>query len=197
MKNCFDEKDISNAVYLYPSCCLHVTIASPYPFTVQPPNEADKEKHIHLWKDVFIQASNHDLWPSDKIQLKLSHTQIGKKAGILLWEEDSGDRIELIRKCIQIVTDSKADEATKLGINLKALSIPPIIHSTFLRFLNEPSFSTGESIQEKFQRNIVSCLDKYFTDGITLDSVKFVYERTPYMHIPNDDSHVLHEIKLD
>ena len=176
-----------------------MTVASPYPFTIQSPNEMNREKYINFWKDVLIQASNHELWPSNnEIQLKLSHAQIGKKAGILLWEEDesSGDSIKIIRKCIEIVTDSKVEEAAKLGINLKAMSIPPIIHSTFLRFLHQPAFSSGESIQEKFHGNIISCLENYFTNGITLDSLKFVYERTPYMHIPNDDSHVLHEIKL-
>ena len=177
---------------------MHVTIASPYPFT-RKSDEINRESCTQFWKEVLVQASQDELWPTNnEIQLRLSRTQIGTKAGILLWEEDesSGDSIALIRKCIQNVTDSKVDEAIKLGINLKSLSIPSIIHSTFLRFSKELVFSSGESVQEKFQGNIASCLEKYFSNGITLDSLKLICEKTPYMHIPNDDSHVLYEIKL-
>jgi hypothetical protein len=73
---------------------------------------------------------------------------------------------------------------------LDGLDVPPIIHSTFLRFRSPPR-TDGASMQERFQADVVSVLGELLPHPFRVPVATLVCERTPYMHVPFDDRHVL------
>lgn len=91
------------------------------------------------------------------------------------------------------------------------MRIPGIIHSTFLRFSRIPQTPGGE-VQEKFRSKILGKIgSKFFGTGdkngngnenentpflLQANTMRLVLESTPYMHIPNDDEHVLWTCEL-
>jgi hypothetical protein len=183
VKECFDPVDLDSdrpAVYLYPPQFLHVTIATFIPnLTVQEGGslfESSREAWIEL---VSTTASQHPDWPTSPLQLEIDAAQIGTKAGILLWKETTGG-LELMRTCL-------ANEALKSG--MKIPKIPGIIHSSFLRFSKVP-FTDGATVQERFQSKVLPRLNDIFSQTFVAKDAKLVWERTPYMHIPNDSEHV-------
>ena len=207
---CFDKADLeSNGVkppnvYLYPVECLHVTIATLH-HVQRKQKGLGEDYYTNLTKkyvDLVKAASQHQKWPRYAIRndisysplnLELESVQLGRNAGILLWKDISGC-INDMRMCIQ-------EEA--INRNIAIYKIPNIIHSTFLRFGDVPiSSGSGEEIQQKFQTSVVPIVHEIFgqvfsrTDvSVWNDSLcKLVCETTPYMHIPDDEDHVLLKI---
>jgi hypothetical protein len=187
-----DGQTLPAAVYLYPTIHLHVTIA-----TFAPP-ERNQHKDV---KDYYadFQAARQNLvkeasklpeWPKGPIRLVIDSTQLGSKAGILLWRDESGG-IAAIRKCLQTAVANQNDDDDHLHIH----AIPGIIHSTFLRFSQVPR-TPGETVQERYLSNVVPNVSKIFHAPILAKTVKLVCESTPYMHVPDDEQHVLLNISL-
>ena len=198
VRNCFDKADFEDDngtappnVYLYPTQCLHVTIATLYHVKKREPDFDEdyyidlQEKYINLVKA----AAQRNGWPtSNPLNLKLESVQLGQKAGIFLWEDTSG-QINAMRTCLK-------EEAELNGIKIH--SIPDIVHSTFLRFARDPTGS-GKEIQQKFQTYVASHAAQNFRSVLAHSNdtawdcslCKLVNETTPYMHIPNDKDHVL------
>mmetsp|Transcript_18129 Transcript_18129/g.25547 ORF Transcript_18129/g.25547 Transcript_18129/m.25547 type:complete len:107 (+) Transcript_18129:148-468(+) len=95
-----------------------------------------------------------------------------------------------MRRCIAEETLKHQKELQSVGIGIQTLSIPGIVHSTFLRFRKVPT-TRGEIVQSKFETHVLPQLKQtFFSKPITLTDVKLVCERIPYMHIPVDDHHV-------
>jgi hypothetical protein len=182
VRSCFGDSDLSGErpnVYLYPSQSLHVTIATLYPLKKREPG-IDYGQLIADYSDLVRAASQQPDWPSAPLQLQVESAQLGAKAGILLWKELTGG-IHQMRLCLE-----QESQARQLSIH----AIPGIIHSSFCRFLKVPD-TKGDEIQEQFQSSAVPRVAKIFERTIPAHSVKLVSETTPYMHIPNDDEHVL------
>ncbi|KAL7506141.1 hypothetical protein ACHAXN_003885 [Cyclotella atomus] len=209
VRSCFHKSDLESAVgppnvYLYPTQCLHVTIATLHHVHKKRP-DLGKDYYYELtekYVDLVKAASQCDAWPKctnqvdrdgsvqspPQMKLQLELVQLGQKAGILLWNDKSG-YINAMRDCLQ-------KEATQRGIQID--SIPNIIHSTFLRFAHEPIHSgSGEAIQQKFQSIVIPKANAMFSVTSQPDSYvwddslcKLVCETMPYMHIPNDEEHV-------
>lgn len=199
VRNCFHESDLESAngppnVYLYPTDSLHITIATLH-HVHKKQLDLGQDYYDELTKryvDLVKAASQYAEWPKclnriePKMQLEL--VQLGQKAGILLWNDKSG-HINAMRDCLR-------KEAVERGIEIH--SIPNIVHSTFLRFANEPMHSgSGEEIQQKFQPIVVQKGNDVFSVTTQSDSCpwddslcKLVCETMPYMHIPNDEEHV-------
>ncbi|OEU20156.1 hypothetical protein FRACYDRAFT_260248 [Fragilariopsis cylindrus CCMP1102] len=222
-------------VYLYPTIHLHITIATFLPPTKKKNNnnddddddEVDKSKNKKNKKSEIIiinqiitflnEASKLSDWPTQPFQFVIDSTQLGSKAGILLWKDLSGG-IDKIRNCLrQVVLSSStnnnsasasASNSTSNGTTqlqreeqqqqaqsqsqLEAqaqvqifppITIPGIIHSTFLRFSRIPK-TCGKIIQERFQSEVIPNLH-------VSNTVNLVCESTPYMHIPADDQHII------
>lgn len=177
------------AVYLYPSCHLHITLA-----TFAPPErkkkdgmtKADYEGFIADYVSLVQEASRRPNWPTGPIELVVESTQLGSKAGILLWKDISGG-VTKIRQCLQ---------ETSLQRRMNICAVPGIIHSTFLRFSKCPA-TLGGTIQERYQTNVVPQVRTIFgTTPFTTNSVKLAIESSPYMHIPDDQDHVALTIPL-
>ncbi|KAG7368813.1 hypothetical protein IV203_031556 [Nitzschia inconspicua] len=196
VRGCFDEPDLTAknslsplpAVYLYPSKFIHVTIA-----TFAPPEKRGSTKDItdshsefqRTYLSLVQEASKLSNWPKDPIQLTVRSTQLGSKAGILLWDDTSGS-IAKIRDCIR-------ETAARHYLNI--WGIPDIIHSTFLRFCQVPQ-TDGHTVQNRFQSKVIPQVHNVFQQPLTTNTVKLVIESTPYMHIPDDDRHVVHVWQL-
>jgi hypothetical protein len=159
---CWDAAD-NQHVYLYPFESLHVTVAT---FSKTFTDGQDLEAFQRIVK----QATEMKEWPSKPLQLVIDSAQIGTRAGILLWKDNSGG-MNAMRQCLAAV-----------GSNL---DIPDIIHSTFLRFKEVP-MTPGPIVQERFS-TVLSQLGGMFPDPISIPVAKLINERTPYMHnIPLD-----------
>lgn len=193
VQSCFDPEDCEGtrpAAYFYPPQYLHVTIATLYPMGNQKPHNSEpiKEYFCHLVK----KASVRDEWPTDPLQLHMDSTQLGSKAGILLWKELTGGLAKMRRTLEATVAD---EELMGDNIPWKIHSIPGIIHTTFLRFSREPKTS-GESVQRQYQSKVVPVIQNMFPRVISVPQVYLVCEGTPYMHIPKDDDHVIWSTNL-
>jgi len=198
-------------VYLYPTTHLHITLATFIPPTkIASSNsvsneEGDdkKEETGSLSSNDIREAKKEDVlkllqsaselpdWPTEPLQMVVDSAQIGKRAGILLWKDLSGG-VDAIRNCLRKAS-TELDAAT-------TPNIPGIIHSTFLRFSSTPQTS-GAEVQEAFRSKIQGRLGTEFFRSANADeptplilranTARLVCESTPYMHIPDDDEHVL------
>jgi hypothetical protein len=198
VSQCFDAVDVQGsapAVYLYPASALHVTVATFHAFTQPPSLDVSIDVLAEQWKSVFDAATTMPEWPKLPLQLSIDRAQIGKRAGILLWKEVSGG-MDAMRQCIQTASKQLEPQLQAAGISLDTLSIPGIVHSTFLRFYQVPT-TPGPVIQERFQQHVLSRMTQMFPTPYKVTAAKLVCERRPYMHIPDDDHHVLATSLLD
>ena len=224
VKSCFQSEDISvpsksvtqasvPAVYLYPTIYLHITLATfVRPTKIISDNNAESKYLRQAKKDVALElvrsASKLPGWPTKPLQLVVDKAQIGKSAGILLWKDLSGG-VAAIRNCLRKASaeaevDASANDNATPATTKIVPTIPGIIHSTFLRFSSAPQ-TPGEKVQEAFRSRIQEKIGKEFfriADGdetapfLQADTVRLVCESTPYMHLPNDDEHVLWTCEL-
>jgi hypothetical protein len=200
VSQCFDAVDVQgskygDAVYLYPASALHVTVATLHSFTQPPSLIASEDVLAEQWKSVFEAATKMPEWPKLPLQLCIDRAQIGTRAGILLWKEVSGG-MDVMRQCIQTASKQLEPQLQAAGVALDTLSIPSIVHSTFLRFYQVPT-TPGPVIQERFQQHVVPQMKQMFPMPYKVTAAKLVCERRPYMHIPDDDDHVLATSLLD
>jgi hypothetical protein len=189
VRQCFEPSDLQSAVYIYPSSCLHVTVATLHAFTRRSKGVDVREHLLRNWSNVVAKASRRVDWPASALQLTLKSSQIGKSAGILLWEETTGG-LDRMRECIRLEAHDQRSKLEAAGIDLETLVIPSIVHSSFLRFRSVPQTS-GEDIQSKFQELVVPQLENIFSSSLPLTSARFVNTSIPYMHIPCNDETVL------
>lgn len=197
IKECFNEGDcdsesqIPPAVYLYPPECLHITIATLHqPSLPKPSSLAERNFIKNFWNTTMEKASQHPDWPNHSMKLRISSAQIGKSAGILLWDETTGglDAIRIcLRETIEQAQYSPDSFEAKLAENL---SIPLIVHTTFLRFSSKPE-ADGIWIQTQFSQHVLPYLNAFFSKEVIVKNAAVVCETIPYMHIPNDSNHVL------
>jgi hypothetical protein len=198
IKKCFDEVDLiatgndkEASVYLYPAESLHVTIA-----TLTPIIKRDTTKDISYyhttnkqWSHLLEAASKHEDWPTESLQLVYDKAQIGTKAGIILWNETTGG-LDKMRECL----------ARQAGLDgLKIRNIPPIVHSTFLRFQSVPT-THGDVVQDRFATIVAPKLQDIFSlsssSPFEASWTKMICEWSPYMHTPDDDDHVLSTVHI-
>ena len=262
VKKCFNEVDIERTtdddfpnVYLYPYSCLHITIATFRAFTTTTTNHQklttiQQQKMMEEWKSFLLMASKRPSWPSkgSSFEFQIESAQIGTKAGILLWNERTGN-LHAIRQTLQLELNEyykkkKKHNHEKDQVNpkknilsntgnythlqndddpfqslLETFKIPNIVHSTFMRFHKEPQSNPSE-VQKKFHNFFLSPLtnkykkttskedqqepssktsklNKLFNNIILqTNTIHFVNERTPYMHVPFDNDHIIASIML-
>lgn len=192
IKSCFNESDYEiqengiPCVYLYPANALHITLATftPFPETNSIP---DKETYAMVCQKVVNNAFNRQDWPNNQnIEIEIDRAQIGVKAGIFLWKNKDG-MIQTMRDILQQEYD-KVFQQDPQSLNHRKFIIPGIIHSTFLRFGQVPE-TDGGVVQKRFSE-IQDLIKKRF-GTLKVNSVRLAIERTPYMHIPCNDRHVL------
>ena len=190
LKLCFDAQDYEindkdlPAAYFYPKDTLHITIASFIPHHA--PVVANKEEYSKACIDVMNKSFAREDWPKEAFHVEFDRAQIGSKAGIFLWNNFDGT-IAKMRKIIQEEYDSHYEKDSK-ALNDRSLIVPDIIHSTFLRFGSVPE-TDGNIVQERFIEATKDLARIFGKIGVYC--TRLVIERTPYMHIPYDEEHLL------
>ena len=207
-----DDEIVIPNVYLYPPQQIHITIATFHPFhkalenadensdnNNNSNNSNNQQKEFSKTCQQIVQsAKKRNDWPKQSFPLRVKNAQIGKRAGILLYE-DMNHMVDTMRKIlleeykvVKMKLISSGSSSCWKFPQEKELIIPNIIHSTFLRFGGKP-ITNGELIQERFQNNVQSRIINhyFFQKEIVIDSCQLVVEKKAYMHIPCDVNHVL------
>jgi uncharacterized protein len=196
VRQCWDSSDLQGdrknpaAVYFYPASSLHVTVATLFRGGETVPEERQCELK-RLWSELLERAAKDRLWPTKHFALRIDSAQIGARAGILLWNDESGG-ISAMRQCLRraVSTMKAAAESSEIVQFLDLLDVPPIVHSTFLRFYESPQ-TDGATLQDRFAVRVLSQIRDYFPVRYKIALVALVCERSPYMHIPYDKLHVI------
>lgn len=192
MKGWFNQEDYMlrgehniPAVYLYPPSALHITIATFARFDA--PSPGNRAEYANACKNIAEKAFSRKDWPNRPFQIEIDKVNIGVKAGILLWENEDGV-IKIMRKILQEEYNAFYELNPGALDNRETLTVPEIIHTTFMRFGHECK-SNRTHIQKRFEevsKDTKDCFGK-----IEVNSVKLAVERIPYMHIPCNERHVL------
>mmetsp|Transcript_49039 Transcript_49039/g.140952 ORF Transcript_49039/g.140952 Transcript_49039/m.140952 type:complete len:259 (+) Transcript_49039:69-845(+) len=186
VKTCLDPKDLKGlqpTAFLYDVPYLHVTIATLYPLQKRSSSSETVYTSIQNYFLKLLQvASDLPDWPKQALQLEIDSTQLGAKAGILLWKELSGG-LAAMRECLRVAEDTliQKDEAP-----WKIHSIPGIIHTTFIRFSKEPE-TNGEALQASYQSKVIPAISSIFSEPVEVSEIHLVCETTPYMHMIKEE----------
>lgn len=196
VKEYFDDEDFEPrgehripAVYLYPPYTLHITIATFTPFTA--PELDNRDAYAQACASIMKNASSRKDWPNRKFSIEVDRVHVGAKAGILLWNNSDGV-VGVMRKIIQEEYDI-FNKSNPSALHHRELIVPNIIHTTFMRFGHSPK-AQRQVVQEMFTSNTKhtkECFGK-----IEVNSIRLAVERIPYMHIPNDERHVLSSYEM-
>jgi hypothetical protein len=178
-------------VLLYEPPHLHVTIATFYPIEKQKKEASEYDAIKAYFLKLLESASRRPEWPKEALQLQIESTQLGSKAGVLLWK-DLTDGVAKMRECL-IAAEQEQQEQEQSAWKID--SIPGIIHSSFLRFSQQPK-TNGEVLQEQYQSKVIPAIHKIFDRAIKVSKIHLVYETTPYMYLPKEGPHVLSTIDL-
>ena len=193
MRSCFDHDDEENA-YIYPLDSLHITVATFHHFSLETRDPEQRSILEREWRQVALAASKRPEWPKYPLKLEIDSCQIGTHAGILLWRETTGG-LDSMRFCLARETSDRQSLFLKAGLNVDTLKIPDIVHSSILRYPS-PIKTNGELVQERLRKNVLPRLKEIFPKPMTASTAVLVYERTPYLHLPYDDSHALETFEL-
>ena len=191
-------------VYLYPPQHLHVTVATMHRFDAATTGE-ERTAMAAAFPDLLRRASRRPRWPGagTRMRFRLKSARLGERAGILLWEETTGALTD-IRKCLKEEYGENHMREVLGGIRvgsspsgdaLGGFSVPDIVHSTFVRF-GAPVKSDAVEVRERFGRVLVRLPEIFKMVEVEANAVRLACERTPYMHVPCDDVHVLQSVEL-
>ena len=187
---------INPEAHIYPFKDMHITVAT---FRTKndklPAKREDVEAIKQFSKDVLQKASRRPDWPEEgsKLRIQPLAIKLGNKNAIILWNEMTGN-MDRMRGCIQKEMEAARSQITDVTFkgmidsSLASYDIPPIVHSTFIRFWRKPS--NPEILMHTFnEERLVDVIPAEFEVGT--DSVQLIYEDTICMHIDREEDHVL------
>lgn len=183
--------------YVYPASTLHCTICTLRSFQRGPLDAALRERLVGLWKPVLEVAQGSDLWPKQPFRLHMETPTLQGSAGIFHFADPEG-AIGRIRECIRAALMAAGGRAAEGGdwsmakalpglpLEEPAAHIPDIVHSTVLRWKDEPPD------QEKAREAFVKVAEEAWGMPLELkvSQLRAVFEDVPYMHIPEDSDHI-------
>ena len=169
--------------YIYPYEHIHITAASPTPFTHCTLTNDEKER----FEIAFLEAVADECIPSKGFPDKPfpiifgESIRLDKICGIFLCGDPTGS-VDRIRACLRACMTHPSILA--LGsdvIQRAAFKHPQIVHSSFVRFLSDPDLEiSDDDINERFQQAV-----KKSWSPITIyaDALQIVREVRCYMHL--------------
>jgi hypothetical protein len=197
VQKCFDESDVNGpdaAVYFNPPECLHITVATLHSHTLDTKGSETRQKLNRHWTKVVRAAAKRSTWPKVPLQIHFESSQIGSRAGILLWKETTGG-IHAMRQCIIDEVHTEREFLIHAGIDPSTLMVPNIVHSTYLRF-NKVPVTPAHVVQSRYSEFVVPKLKQLFSEKRILPEARLACELVPFMHFPNDSEHVLGVFEL-
>jgi len=180
------------STYVYPFEALHCTVATLVSFRstkidLKTLDETKRHQLIDSWKIILQKAFQDDSFPRKPFEITISSPTISPAAGFFHFVNPSGE-IERIRQCVQ---NAVAEGALKNfpSVPEDEISIPKIIHSSFLRFTEKPKIPNYEA---KFKE----IANQWNDVTVPVHEISLVLEDHPYMHIPKDSKHIIHTFKF-
>ena len=180
----------------------------------------DVEGFQQKYKDLIVMASRDDDWPSEPMKFVFRNVRIATKAGIILWDDITGG-ISRIRNCLR-----KASERTGIEIEdvpniihstfMRYESTPaapyhvvqerlesnviPHIQQLFSHNSQQGKHDTSSSSSSSSSSSTATTTTTTTKTDDTIrfiaDNVKLVNESSPYMHVPDDQDHVLLSVNV-
>ena len=169
-------------VFLYPRESLHITVATMQSLAMDTKSEEQRLKLYSDWKGVLERASSRPAWPKKSLQVRIKSAEIGTSNGILLWEELTGG-LHAMRHCVSEEVEDFREAFVAASLDVTSFTIPPFVHSTFLRFARVPKTPRTE-VQSSFQNTALPFLGDIFPDNYNVNIIKFACEQRPHMDIP-------------
>jgi hypothetical protein len=158
--------ELNPSVYVYPFWETHVTIATLVNFTRQ---ISPTVESIHALKNLISEIASA-LAPALKEPLKpfdlwIEQPVISRNAAILPLSDPTG-AVSKIRK--RVVESLAAEPALRERLNELGLNIPPLVHSTIMRFKHVPAntrhfLSTFDQISRAVPRTLMRVEEIYLT----------------------------------
>lgn len=172
--------DEKQSVYLYPIAHLHITITTLYNFKHELPQ--DTEKCLKYWKERFTNLKQNT--KPKPIILTLDSIKLSKAAGYFQFI-DENNSIDHIRQSIREICVPENGQP--------GLSIPSIVHTSFLRFVKQPN--NPLELEKKFHNICQELLGNTKQIRFDIDEICLAFEARPYMHIKCDEFHILDTMK--
>jgi len=132
-----------------------------------------------------------------RLHLHPKEVRAGEKNAILPWEETTGG-LEAMRQCLkeqmeEVKENIKSGFVTygvDPGADLPLFDVPPIVHSTFLRFWQKLSSSYSVWIKQAFELESIRFPNNLPDVEVDLNAI-LAMEDVPCMHVNKDNAHVL------
>mmetsp|Transcript_15798 Transcript_15798/g.31580 ORF Transcript_15798/g.31580 Transcript_15798/m.31580 type:complete len:309 (-) Transcript_15798:1766-2692(-) len=188
--------------HIYPFEDLHVTVVTFRPLLKPKSTEEVDAIKKFCWRVADGAVRRRD-WPksidgevSPKLCFRMKQIRLGKRNAILKWEELTGN-LNIMRRCLREELEAQKRmhnmQNGRIGgdgadaLSQLTLTVPDLVHSTFIRFWKAPSMPG--KIQLMFEK---ARKDRILHAKIDVDlNIKLVCEDIPCMHIPVDYDHVL------
>lgn len=147
--------------FVYPWNALHVTGATPTPFTAEPLRAAaawtpaDEEEYLKTWRSILRRAASSSSWPASSFPLTFSAPRFSRGSGII----DVGDPSGGVAALRASIADAAAAEAALASPQMRRLrdssgeKTPNIVHSTVVRLVStREAHISDEDLEERFTR---------------------------------------------
>jgi hypothetical protein len=176
-----------SGAYLYPFRFLHVTVASPAPFTAcDVPHPAERAALERGWAQALRDACVPDEgYPSAPFPLVFARVSLSRAAAIFEVEDPTG-AIEhcrrIVRGCEEAPPLADLDEGGLAGglLARSGFKVPGIIHATFLRFAAPADAGVDD---DAIQRSFNAVAATWVPVTVVCDRLLLVRETVPYMHL--------------
>ena len=172
------------APYIYPFAHLHVTAASPAPFTGQELDAAAGERAA--FEAAFIAAMRDECvpekgFPSSPFPIVVGEqVRLDPTCGILLCGDPTG-AVERVRACLRSCMTHTAVMALGAGVVARAaFKHPRIVHASFARFTAEPSAAVSD---DEIAARFAAVAATWEPVTVMADALYLVREIRPYMHL--------------
>mmetsp|Transcript_2212 Transcript_2212/g.3780 ORF Transcript_2212/g.3780 Transcript_2212/m.3780 type:complete len:253 (+) Transcript_2212:46-804(+) len=182
--------------YIYPAEALHITVATLRSFHGPHLDAAAQENRRMVWTPVLAAARAMPSWPTSSFRVKMMKPTFEGSAVIFRYADVDG-AVESMRKCIiQAISDAGGVAAIGGGDRSQGRPplggaaddppphVPNILHSTALRWAAEPTD------RDAAKAAFASVADTWEPVEVHVQGARAVFEDAPYMHIPEDASHV-------
>jgi hypothetical protein len=185
--------------YFYPDWSLHLTLASPAPFTNTMLADADSQAaYADVWARALSEVSQtrkDGEWPAGPFPLVIERLLLDKAAGIMLYSDPTGavtqlrDTIKRIAAEHPLFSGTAGSKANPVGAGTPSggellarsgFKVPGIIHSTVLRFKRDIAPGPeADAVRAAFD----ALAARWAPVTVQAEAVLLVHERVPYMHL--------------
>eukprot|EP01137_Pigoraptor_chileana_P032252 Opistho-2@21340 len=188
--------DAGKSAYVYPQDALHVTVATLVSFRDSPlsrPSTTDAQQAMELrnrtieaWRTALSNAFSVPIFDQAPFEVEIGRPILSPAAGYFSMSDVAGG-ISTIRDLVRRATSDPVFQTSGCPQPAEKgnLSIPNIVHSTFLRFVSEPSDSDG------FRKAFAECAEKWVPMRALVTGVTLTLEDAPFMHVPVDEKHCI------